>query len=99
MLANIFDWLIKNKEWLFSGIGISVIAVLFAHGKQIYNRFVFSHKHKSSIFKEYYLVFYETVFNKLDVKNYATWTYYMALDGYLLLSNLNMRICMKSKIC
>lgn len=87
MLANIFDWLIKNKEWLFSGIGISVIAVLFAHGKQIYNRFVFSHKHKSSIFKEYYLVFYETVFNKLDVKNYATWTYYMALDGYLLLSN------------
>ena len=39
MLANIFDWLIKNKEWLFSGIGISVIAVLFAHGKKFYNRF------------------------------------------------------------
>lgn len=37
MLANIFDWLIKNKEWLFSGIGISVIAVLFAYGKKIYN--------------------------------------------------------------
>lgn len=71
MLANIFDWLIKNKEWLFSGIGISVIAVLFAHGKKFYNRFVVSHKPKGNIFKEYYLVFYKTVFNKLDVKNYA----------------------------
>lgn len=23
MMANTFDWLIKNKEWLLGGIGIS----------------------------------------------------------------------------
>lgn len=23
------DWLIKNKEWVFSGIGVSLIALIF----------------------------------------------------------------------
>jgi hypothetical protein len=25
-----WDWMIANKEWLFSGIGLSVIGILFS---------------------------------------------------------------------
>jgi hypothetical protein len=33
-----FDWLIKNKEWVFSGIGISALAILGAAFKAFISR-------------------------------------------------------------
>ncbi|MFH0813746.1 MAG: hypothetical protein V2A69_13055 [Pseudomonadota bacterium] len=32
------DWVIKNKEWLFSGIGIVALGLLIAFGKTIYQK-------------------------------------------------------------
>ena len=33
------DWIIKNKEWLFSGIGIVALGLLIAFAKTIYQKF------------------------------------------------------------
>jgi len=32
------DWIIKNKEWLFSGIGVVGLMLLIAFGKTIYQK-------------------------------------------------------------
>jgi hypothetical protein len=33
-----FDWLIKNKEWVFSGIGVSTILFLILNIKRRYKK-------------------------------------------------------------
>lgn len=37
---DIFRWIIKNKEWLFSGIGITIFSLLFAVYEQNKNRVI-----------------------------------------------------------
>ena len=35
---SIFDWILANKQWVFSGIGLAVIGLIFASLKWLFNR-------------------------------------------------------------
>lgn len=37
-LKDIIDWFFQNKEWVFSGIGLSVAAVLFAGIRSLFSK-------------------------------------------------------------
>lgn len=77
----VLEWLNNNKEWLFSGLGI----VAFGCFRIIWNWLRKPKKQYDEIFEDYYLKIIEVVFNKLDIENYPLWTYYMAIDGNLML--------------
>lgn len=77
----VLEWLSDNKEWLFSGLGITFLGI-------IWNRLRKLKEHHDEIFDGYYLKFIEKVFDKLDVENYSLWTYYMAIDGNMMLEML-----------
>ena len=79
----VLEWLNNNKEWLFSGLGI----VAFGCFRIIWN-WLRKPKQYDEIFEDYYLKFIEAVFNKLDIENYPLWTYYMAMDGNMMLETL-----------
>lgn len=34
-MENLLEWVIKNKEWLFSGIGVTAIGLLFSRRRSL----------------------------------------------------------------
>lgn len=42
------EWIIDNKEWLFSGLGVAIIVGLFAWSRQIKHRQVQKGGHGST---------------------------------------------------
>lgn len=34
-MSKIIDWLIENKQWVFSGVGATIVAIIFSRSSKV----------------------------------------------------------------